>query len=472
METTPHQPLGAGSEVIVVGAGVAGASCAHALAQRGVSVTVLDAGPGRAAQGGSHNLCGIVAPQVVAADTPLRRFSLSAFHFATRTFRSLGLDRTGAWLQCGSAELLPRERALRRARDGALGAAGVRYLTDASSVDDFLGSASERSLQGAEAGGGGAAGVELCDAAGTVHGPSMVQAMLHSSALIQVRSGVTVGGVVPSRSLHARAAVLGTGGELVQEADAVVVAAGVDSARLLAAPWLPIGVTRGAVLHYELASAPPGQSAASRALSFGGYCAPVPAAAASHTSQERAAREGRLRLFGATFDSMGCASELNCAEWEANVTGVDEERVLRLVPRWLTPLLDPSSPLRVVGGGVGGRATAADHAPVVGPVPDARRFTSMFGWLRHSKVPPRGWVGGLPWDETASRRASPIAGAYLRGVHVCTALGTRGLTTAPLLGQLAAAQLCGGTLPVEARVAAALHPARFLVKAIARRSPM
>jgi tRNA 5-methylaminomethyl-2-thiouridine biosynthesis bifunctional protein len=47
---------------------------------------------------------------------------------------------------------------------------------------------------------------------------------------------------------------------------------------------------------------------------------------------------------------------------------------------------------------------------------------------------------------------------------VHTALGSRGITTAALGGELIAAQLCGTPWPLEADLADAIDPARFLLR--------
>jgi tRNA 5-methylaminomethyl-2-thiouridine biosynthesis bifunctional protein len=43
-------------------------------------------------------------------------------------------------------------------------------------------------------------------------------------------------------------------------------------------------------------------------------------------------------------------------------------------------------------------------------------------------------------------------------------MGSRGLTLAPLLGELVAAQITGEPAPIEAALCAAVDPARFLLR--------
>ncbi len=77
---------------LVIGAGLAGAHTAHALASRGIAVTVLEANT--CAGGGSGNLQGITYTRLSHRHNPLSDFSVSAFSFATDHYRRL--HRAGA----------------------------------------------------------------------------------------------------------------------------------------------------------------------------------------------------------------------------------------------------------------------------------------------------------------------------------------------------------------------------------------
>jgi tRNA 5-methylaminomethyl-2-thiouridine biosynthesis bifunctional protein len=83
-------------------------------------------------------------------------------------------------------------------------------------------------------------------------------------------------------------------------------------------------------------------------------------------------------------------------------------------------------------------------------------------------------AGAVP-DEFAAR----VAGRDLRGAHLvdiprrqglftCFALGSRGLTLAPLLAELIAASIDGEPLPIERALAGAVDPARFLLASLRR----
>ncbi|MGF1544673.1 MAG: bifunctional tRNA (5-methylaminomethyl-2-thiouridine)(34)-methyltransferase MnmD/FAD-dependent 5-carboxymethylaminomethyl-2-thiouridine(34) oxidoreductase MnmC [Parvularculaceae bacterium] len=94
-------PAPGGAPIAVVGAGVAGASLARALAGRGFEPIVFD-GRGPAA-GASGNPGGLIMPRFDLGDGPVARFFLQAYTHAVRTLIDLGDERVfrqvGAWLR-------------------------------------------------------------------------------------------------------------------------------------------------------------------------------------------------------------------------------------------------------------------------------------------------------------------------------------------------------------------------------------
>ena len=90
-------------------------------------------------------------------------------------------------------------------------------------------------------------------------------------------------------------------------------------------------------------------------------------------------------------------------------------------------------------GRIGWRIVTRDRLPLIGLVPDL--------------------AGPLPKRRDAPRLLTRRPGLYLHA-----ALGSRGLTTAALGGELIAAQLCGAPWPLEADLADAVDPARFVLR--------
>ena len=98
------------------------------------------------------------------------------------------------------------------------------------------------------------------------------------------------------------------------------------------------------------------------------------------------------------------------------------------------------------------RATTPDRAPIAGLLPDAQAWLAQYADLAHGRA--------------IATNAPPPAHD---GVYVIGGLGARGLTFAPLLGEILAGEMCNepGLLSQLARDA--IHPARFLHRALKRR---
>ena len=214
----------------------------------------------------------------------------------------------------------------------------------------------------------------------------------------------------------ARWRVLDASGRVIDEAVLVVLCAAAGTAALLAAlggaPW-PTQRTRGQVS----VLAQPAPTALALPLAGDGYALPL--------------ADGSL-LCGATRQTDDDDGAVRDADHRFNA-----ERARRL-----TGLDLPLAP-QAWHGHVGWRLQADDRMPIAGPVPAAPRD------------------GGSPHRGGARLRDLPRE----EGLFVVTALGTRGLTLAPLLGRLVAAMAGGTPWPIERDLAAAVDPGRWLVRA-------
>jgi tRNA 5-methylaminomethyl-2-thiouridine biosynthesis bifunctional protein len=198
---------------------------------------------------------------------------------------------------------------------------------------------------------------------------------------------------------------------------ALVVLANAESAATLAprppAAW-PLQRTRGQVSWWPAAGPPP----LGCALAGDGYALALP---------------GRL-LCGATQQRPGEPGHDEAAPCEADHR-FNLERFARL-----TGL--PVPPVASCEGRVGWRLGSDDRLPVAGALPLADP--------------------GLPPSRLTQARAWPRH----PGLFVLTALGSRGLTLAPLLGELVAAQALGLPWPLEQDLADAVDPVRWAVRAV------
>lgn len=201
------------------------------------------------------------------------------------------------------------------------------------------------------------------------------------------------------------------------KADAVVLACGPALAAFEPASFLPIAISYGQIEWGK--GAPP-----THALTHGSYVAPLNGGA----------------LFGATFDRHGPVDH-------------EDARARNLAAlRELAPEIAASIDESSLHSRASERATTPDRAPIAGLLPDAERWLAQYADLAHGRI--------------VQTETPPPAH---NGVYVIGGLGARGLTLAPLLGEVLAGEMCNepGLLSQLARDA--IHPARFLHRALKRR---
>jgi tRNA 5-methylaminomethyl-2-thiouridine biosynthesis bifunctional protein len=129
--------------VVIVGAGLAGAFTALALARRGWRVTVLEQGD-RPGHGASGNATAVIYGKFSTHDAPVYRFFQQAYLYATGLYPLLELD-ADAWSACGVLQLAgtAAERA-RQQELATLWPAGLMSLLDAAAAAATVGAPLEQ----------------------------------------------------------------------------------------------------------------------------------------------------------------------------------------------------------------------------------------------------------------------------------------------------------------------------------------
>ncbi len=312
-------------EAVVIGAGLAGAAAADALAAAGWQVAVFDRHPRPAAET-SGNAGGLFHGSVAADDTPHARVLRAAALEAARTYAPWLRDDTVTGAAAGLLQ-----------RAGDLTATAMRERLERQGLPP----AYAQVLDGAAA--SGAAGVALQGPwwwfpTGGWLAPASLVAHWLAHPRITWRGGTTVHALHRDGDLWQ---VLDAGGRVLATAATVVLANAADTLRLLGHPAWPLRSSRG-----QVTLLPPHVRSLPRPavpLAGDGYVLPLP--------------DGRT-LCGATRAADDPDATPRAADHAYNL-----QRLQRLVGA--APAVDPAT----LDGRVGWRLAAHDRLPVVGAVP-------------------------------------------------------------------------------------------------------
>ncbi|MBN8607349.1 MAG: bifunctional tRNA (5-methylaminomethyl-2-thiouridine)(34)-methyltransferase MnmD/FAD-dependent 5-carboxymethylaminomethyl-2-thiouridine(34) oxidoreductase MnmC [Caulobacterales bacterium] len=234
--------------VAIVGAGIAGAACAQALARRGVETVVLDAAAALGA-GASGNPVGLVMPRLDRGEGPLSELFLASYLAAVAAYEELSVfNARGVEQRAG-------------AKDGV---ALEDLLNDPPLPEDWF----SRTAHGALHARAGVVSPQAAVAKMLQGARLMLEAPVH--AIEQAEDGAWVLRAPDDRAML--------------KADAIVLACGAALTAFAPARFLPIALSRGQIEWGEGASP-------AHAITSGSYVAPF----------------GGGVLFGATFDKVDAA---------------------------------------------------------------------------------------------------------------------------------------------------------------------
>jgi len=392
--------------VAVIGAGIAGASAARALAERGYRVSVFEQGaaPG---SGASGNEQGILYAKMSPKPGPNGDYNLHALQFALRYYRAKCPDAVHfhGLLQLAQSD---REQQLQAQVANTL----AHHRADALA----------RAVSNSEA--GEIAGVALpCGglyfpAAGWLQ-PAQVCATLLQHDNIQLHCNSKIDQLLENKTGWLLRAASGA----THSVDAVVVCAANDIRTFSQTAPLPLRPIRGQV---SGAAAGERSRKLQTVLCGEGYITP--------------AFNGR-HSFGATFKLKDTDTALRAEEQRENLDTLAE----------LLPDVAADFAAQHLSGRAAVRAATPDYLPLAGPVPDWDSLAQTYAGLRKNR------------KALIAARA-----AYRPNLYVLGGMGSRGFTYAPLAAELVAAWISGEVLPVSAELAKALHPARFAIRDLGR----
>lgn len=438
-EAPPGRRAGALGQAVVVGAGLAGAMAARALAQAGISTTVLERQrqPATQASGNAAGLYhgvihgalhgalhgghrGVNHNVVEGAIHAARHLAAEGAH--ARWLRAAALHAHRCYAPLVAQGLVAGQTAglLRGARDlpwadmhASLAALGLPAAWAEALTPE----------QAAQRGGLRCANPAwLMHHAGWVAPADLVRHALATPG-VQWRGGVNVQAL---RRRGERWQLLGGQGldgqsQVLAEAEHVVLANAADAVRLLGrAPgaWL---LQRGQVSQATLP----------------GHALPLPLADGSCAVD----LGGNQLLFGATAQADDDDPLVRDDDHRHNLARLQQ------LTGWALPDVAPG----LLQGRVGWRLQTIDRLPWIGPTADEELLDAAS-------------AAAAPRSPSTLRLDQPRFVPRRAGLHVLAGLGSRGLTHAPLAAELLAAWISGAPLPVPSRLVDAVDVARFAAR--------
>ena len=401
-----------GKEIAIIGAGIAGASTAYALARRGYKVTIYDR-HGMAGPEASGNPQGILYPKLSTEDSALALFGRQALCHSLGVYQPYWRDGR-QHQQCGVLVLPESERELKQ-----LQAIARRFTT----AGDFVRAVDNGSMTEL-------AGVNLAadfglyfPTLGWIQPADVCAWLTGTSRLVQAD--------IQQLSYDRRCRqwrLLAADGGLVGTADQVVIANSHSASIFRQTRHLPLRPVRGQVTAIP-ANARSG--ALSAVICGAGYLAP--ALDGTHT-------------LGATYGVDDLDTALRGDDHISNLS------TLAATDPALPSLFDAAKTTATdLDGRAAIRCTTPDYLPLVGPVADEDEMATRFADLSRN-----------------AKADIPLPGCFYPGLWINVGHGSRGFTYGPLAAEHLAAAIASEAPTLARTLAVALNPARFIIRHIKR----
>jgi tRNA 5-methylaminomethyl-2-thiouridine biosynthesis bifunctional protein len=398
---------------LVLGGGLAGASAAYSLAIRGWSVTLIERNHALA-QEASGNAQGILYAKFSAHRPLLTQFSMSGYLYSLRLLQQLLPQGGDGWHPCGVLQL-PVDDTERAKQQDLLDSGFACQLIQA--VDQQQAS----QLAGLDLPQGGL----FFPHGGWLRPGALVSAMC-AHPEIQVRTCASVLELDYNAS-DGHWVALGESGPIAF-GEVAILAGASDSASFDSTCHLPLKKVRGQI---SSLAATPRSRALQTVVCQQGYIAP-----ASHDQH----------CLGASFVFNADQLDLSAQEHRSNL-----EMLRHGMPAIYQAMDGDSLDPEHLDGRAAFRCVSPDYLPLAGPIASANEFVQCYQDLsRDASLQPN--------------NAAPL----VPGLYISAAHGSRGLISAPLCGEILAAEINGETAPLDRKLMEALHPSRFLRRDLVR----
>jgi tRNA 5-methylaminomethyl-2-thiouridine biosynthesis bifunctional protein len=397
-------------KIAIVGGGLAGANCAYALSKRGLSAT-LYCKDDNLAKGASGNAQGGFYPQLNAEAGHASQIHALAFNFASTLYRQL-LSQGGHFSHqwCGTLQLAFNDKVASRYRKL------VQNQTWPEAMLHWVEPKQATQLANLHLPYPGL----FVPQGGWINLPELVAELTKAAEA----------SVVLNKQLTCLERVndswqLSWLDGSQTHADIVIMATGSDSVECQQMSQLPFRLVRGQV---EAINSQNELAKLSTVLCHKGYL--TPAWQGSHA-------------LGSTYVKNDKNSDYRLTEQQTNLS-MHQKALTKC--DWINDIQPTTKGRAAI------RCSTPDHLPMVGAVPDnsaqTEQYHDLYKALRANQYP------------------QPI---NHNNLFMLCALGSRGLTTAPLCAELLVSQILNEPLPLSSHLLDALNPNRFLVRGLIRR---
>lgn len=396
--------------IAIIGGGIASAALAKTLSRRGQNVT-LYCKDVRPAEGASGNRQGAVYPLLNGPHTGVSRVFAPAFLFARQFIEQTAEEISFDHEWCGVTQLMWDEKStakLERILEGNFTPELIQKLSTEETAE-AIGLPIDMPSVHYPLGGW------LCPAELT----RGLIAQLEKNDNFEAKLEHKIDALTWNE--ESQSWVLTSNGQTFEHS-AVVIANGHEFQTLSQTADLPMGQVKGQVSH---APATETLSKLKSVLCYDGYMTPV-----NPNNQQL--------CIGASYDR----SHLDY-EFDAEAQRDNADKLVKCVPNqtW-TNEVDITGNLSRQGI----RCVSRDHLPFIGNVSNFESVKTQYANLQNLKE-----------EEVEAIHQFPNLFCFL-------GLGSRGLSSAPLMAELLASQICGDPLPLPVEVLAELHPSRMWVR--------
>ncbi|HEK0646750.1 TPA: bifunctional tRNA (5-methylaminomethyl-2-thiouridine)(34)-methyltransferase MnmD/FAD-dependent 5-carboxymethylaminomethyl-2-thiouridine(34) oxidoreductase MnmC [Proteus mirabilis] len=406
-------------DIAIIGGGIASALTALACLKRGAKVTLYceDTHPAANASG---NRQGVLYPLLNGKSDELEHFFTSAFLYARRYYDELnhkGVNFSHQW--SGVAQVIYNEKVRKKI------ARIIEHSTPFSQLAHYVHQDEMNSLCGLAINQDGLFYPQAGWLSPTELTTNALKYAQQQGLKLLFEHQVTQ---LTSQQQHWLLEVTHQATTYKTQHDCVILANGHRITDFIQSEKLPISAVRGQVSHI---STTPDIAQLKAVLCYDGYFTPVDP-------------QDNLHCVGASFRRDRLDLNVSIEEQQNNQWHLTH--CLAQSP-WAQQVDFSDNDARV-----GIRCTIRDHLPLLGEVPDFEKLVVAYTHL----------------DRFKRRKQTPILAPSYHQLYIISALGSRGLCSAPLSAEILASQIFDEPFPVEDSVLNALHPNRFWVRPLLR----